>query len=838
MFTEDQVALKAGYDGVLSEIVELAGEGNEDNVQQMGRAFETWVMRRWLPDHAESNGYEIIWPIGNPSQFSAIGERGGERQLDVGMILRKPGEENTADEYHALIGQCVRPEHPDNKPDSDKMREARSAITNLRLKTGNEARQDFMDKLEEVQIITNTGETHDEHGPIYEINEEKISGLFFCFGKLYQANQVGANSETRVNLERLGIKFVDGRDLSRWHYLDEDANAMMNTPAELTLNFQDLTEQIDGVRLGIITAGNLHEFFTDRRPNSPYENKRNHSLLYKNLRYQLPHTGTIGVDRDDIGGTMKTTLLDNPELFSQYNNGIVIVANSVTKLEPMPNYCPGCQELMGNGGNAVEDCTDCETVIPLRLAVPNIVNGGQTTNAIWEWIDEQYHETNGHHRAYNEATLVVKVIPCDSDEEITKIARYANRQNPIVPRDEYALDNDQEMYFNFFEQRGIVFDFKRGVRAPLQPRKEDFELTPDSKTWKEINNTRVAKRFLAAIGDPVSAFCIGEDLWKKDGVIKFVFSPNRTEELQAAAARERTDLSDLDLDSSRNGIVDFASDALLWELVYNFSKRVYNFREARRKWIINQPQWDKNSNNYIQWDLDTKFTSWWWAAVIRCFSMIIHHYSTGDNQGNLPDSVEYNLRREEIRQALIGNEYWENDNTKKRIFGTGQTWNQDIGRYFNNETTNRPIFEETEGGDFPLVAYWLKSIEAVILNIPVEQRSEQKKWKVFTIYETIETRIRAILGNPALLSEKFPEEYPANPDELNEQYETLVISFNRWHGAYQIAGANEDMINMAQGIKNNFDQLLNELSDGDEMVTLIGVYSGRLTGAIEGFVND
>jgi hypothetical protein len=613
---------------------------------------------------------------------------------------------------------------------------------------------------------------------------------------------------------------------------------MMNTPAELTLNFQDLTEQIDGVRLGIITAGNLHEFFTDRRPDSPYESKRNHSLLYKNLRYQLPNTGTIGVDRDDIGGTMKTTLRDNPERFSQYNNGIVIVANSVIKLEPVDNHCPGCQVLIDDGGNAAENCTDCETVFPLRLAVPNIVNGGQTTNAIWEWIDEEHHETNGHHRAYNDATLVVKVIPCDSDEEITKIARFANRQNPILPRDEYALDDDQEMYFNFFEQRGIVFDFKRGVRAPLQPRKEDFELTADSKTWKEINNTWVAKRFLAAIGDPVSAFCIGEDLWKKDEVIKFVFSPNRTTELQTAAATEIQRLSDLNLDSSREGIEDFASDALLWELVYNFSKRVYKYREDRRKWIIQQPQWDKNSDNYNQWDLDTKFTGWWWAAVIRCFSMVIHHYSTGDDQSNLPDSEEYNQRREEIRQALIRNDYWQTDAIIKRIFGTGQTWNQDISRYFNNETTNRPIFEETEGGDFPLVAYWLKSIEAVILSISVEQRSEQKKWKVFTIYETIETRIRAILGNPALLSEKFPEEYPANPNELQQQYDALVVRFNMWLGVYDLGNPSQDIINMAQSIKHDFDQLLNELPGDGEMTILIGAYSGQLTNAIEGFGND
>lgn len=837
MFTEDQVALKAGYDGVLAEIQEIAGEGNENSNQHMGRAFETWVMRRWLPDHAISNGYEIIWPIGNKSQFSAIGEKGDERQLDVGMILRKPGEENTADEYHALIGQCVRPEQPDNKPDSEKMLEASRAITNLRFKRGNDARQYFMEKLEEVHIITNTEEKHEVHGDIYQIDEDKITGLFFCFGELYESNQEGAHSETRATLENQGIKFYDGRALSGWHYLDDDANAMMNTPAELTLNFQDLTKEIDGVRLGIITAGSLYEFFTDRRPNSPYENQRNHSLLYKNLRYQLPNTGTIGVDRDDIGGTMKTTLRDNPELFSQYNNGIVIVANSVTQLECVNNYCPNCQALIDNSENAVENCLDCETLFPLLMEVPNIVNGGQTTNAIWEWIAEQYHETDGHHRAYDEATLVVKVIPCDSDEEITKIARFANRQNPILPRDEYALDDDQEMYFNWFEQRGVVFDFKRGVRAPLQPRKEDFELTAGSKTWKEINNTWVAKRFLAAIGDPVSAFCIGEDLWKKDEVIKFVFSPNRTTELQTAAATEIQRLSDLNLDSSRERIDDFASDALLWELVYNFSKRVYKYREDRRKWIIQQPQWDKNSDNYIQWDLDTKFTGWWWAAVIRCFSMVIHHYSTGDDQSNPPDSEKYNQRREELRQALIGNDYWQTDATIKRIFGTGQTWNQDISRYFNNETTNRPIFEETEGGDFPLVAYWLKSIESVILDIPVEQRGEQKKWKVSAIYETIEARIRAILGNPARLSEKFPDEYPANPDELSEQFEQLVTLFNRWNAAYEAAGANQERIDMAQRINTGFNELLGELPD-DNLLVFIRAYIEVLTNAIEEFGND
>ena len=486
MFSEYEVALKRGYDDVKSQIEALAGVGNENSAQAMGTAFEKWIMRNWLPDHAISNGYEIIWPSGNSSQFEAIGEKGGERQLDVGLIIRKPGGENAADEYRAFIGQCVRPEDPENRPNRVKMQEVEDAIVKLCWKTGNALRQEFMDKLDEVGIIEDSGDSHEEHGTRYSVNRDKIDGFFFCFGHLCDSNAEGADSETRANLETMGHRFIDGKDLSKWQYLKDPANAMMNRPEQLQLGFRSITEEIDGVRLGIISAGSLYEFFTENRQESPYFEGKNQSLLYKNLRYQLPETGSIGDDRDDIGGTMKTTLRDEPGSFGQYNNGIVIVARSIESLPSEENICQACQNLLDNNQDRPDNCDDCSTTYPLLLELPNIVNGGQTTNAIWEWIKNNYHETEGHHPAYHDATLSVKVIPCDNDEEITKIARYANRQNPIHPRDEYALDEDQERYFEFFKEKGIVFDYKRGVKGPLLPRKADFELSHNSKTWKEM----------------------------------------------------------------------------------------------------------------------------------------------------------------------------------------------------------------------------------------------------------------------------------------------------------------------------------------------------------------
>ena len=130
------------------------------------------------------------------------------------------------------------------------------------------------------------------------------------------------------------------------------------------------------------------------------------------------------------------------------------------------------------------------------------------------------------------------------------------------------------------------------------------------------------------------------------------------------------------------------------------------------------------------------------------------------------------------------------------------------------------------------------SIESVILDIPVEQRGEQKKWKVSAIYETIEARIRAILGNPARLSEKFPDEYPANPDELSEQFEQLVTSFTRWKDAYEVAGANQERIDMAQRINTGFNELLGELPDDVDLFVYIRAYIEVLTNAIEEFGND
>jgi hypothetical protein len=746
------------------------------------KAFEGWIVRKYLPQFAKDRGLRVFWPTGQSDSYDVIGWPGGERQIDAGLILEKPAEEGGNPEYIAYVAQCYAPEQYTTKPDAAKMNELQTAIDNLQLKAGNDLRLEFMQKLAEVGILTPSV----EHGIDYNMPEsESIQGFFFSLGDIPKVTDGTAGGDTRKLLEEKGHKFYGIEQLASWSYITN--NELYPGPTEMNLNFKAITEKQNGAILGHITAGSLRDFYHEERGKSPYLNSKNHSLLNGNLRYQLRSTEP---DVSKIAEGMKSTLLDKPEYFHKYNNGIVIVSESFDILE--------------------------DDVV--RLTKPQIVNGGQTTNAIYDFI-KQYREENNSDDpdALNQALVSVKLIAENDEELVSNIARYANRQNPIDPRDEHATDNDQvNVQYPWFDQQGILWDYKRGIRGTLSGANiERFKIT--KKCWKEIENTQAAQNFLASIGDPVSAYTMGPDgIFRKDKLVRFIFAVHRTKELQKKAATEVSRLKVGDeakpFPNIREGVDEFGKDSVLWWAIQRFCISVSKKgRKDRSSYVKTQYAGPAEEENLDRWNSSTYFMSNHWKyAAIHSVNLVIEKHCESEE-----GEVLKKAKREQMRQALLGDEYLSPEVLNK-IFAKPQDWNEDIT--IESDSTDTILLTKDCSTNFPLLGYWLCGIEQLISGIPREERDNSKHWKTEGIYKSIQDKVKSALEQPHRFADLFPESIPTETGELQDRLDALdQASTNLLR--HEI---NDESAPLYVRLKEKFEELLQEVPEAaaDEELTI------------------
>lgn len=157
-------------------------------------------------------------------------------------------------------------------------------------------------------------------------------------------------------------------------------------------------------------------------------------LFSKNIRYYKGDT--------EVNTGIKNVLLNEPENFLLYNNGIKIVAEKINKA-PM-------------GANSRKF-----GIFSLENA--NIVNGAQTTGAIGEIIDSMDESKDN-------AFILVQMISLESlsinmDDKITK---YSNTQNRIDSKDFVSLDPFQKKIQQDFAMEGIEYYYKSGYTIKNQ----------------------------------------------------------------------------------------------------------------------------------------------------------------------------------------------------------------------------------------------------------------------------------------------------------------------------------------------------------------------------------
>lgn len=150
-------------------------------------------------------------------------------------------------------------------------------------------------------------------------------------------------------------------------------------------------------------------------------------LFSKNLRGLLSET--------DINTDIRNTLLDSPELFWYFNNGITLVANSV-------------ERPLAHAGK-----TD---VVTLHCTNVSVVNGAQTVGTIGRYAANPS-------AIIDNVTVPIRVIDLGETGEIfgRQITRSNNRQNRIESRDFIALDDEQKRLQEELAAEGVSYQLLR-----------------------------------------------------------------------------------------------------------------------------------------------------------------------------------------------------------------------------------------------------------------------------------------------------------------------------------------------------------------------------------------
>ncbi|MFB6891813.1 AIPR family protein [Kitasatospora sp. NPDC056327] len=167
---------------------------------------------------------------------------------------------------------------------------------------------------------------------------------------------------------------------------------------------------------------------------------KNHGtdLFAENIRVVIP--------RSDINDGILKTVVDEPERFAYYNNGITMLAEAIE---------------IGPGGALNRD------VGYFKLTGSSIVNGAQTVSTLGSALGTDYEPNLGN------AFVLVRCIEVPQDEEELgrRITRYANTQNEVSSQDFAFLDQQQHRLVRELQ----VLGYEYILRSAEQPKSKDPE---------------------------------------------------------------------------------------------------------------------------------------------------------------------------------------------------------------------------------------------------------------------------------------------------------------------------------------------------------------------------
>lgn len=163
-------------------------------------------------------------------------------------------------------------------------------------------------------------------------------------------------------------------------------------------------------------------------------------LFGQNLRDGLPPL------RNKAYENMKKTIINEPEMFWSYNNGITIVADKYTIIP------------------------DGDRISKLHLKGFSIVNGAQTTSALGYILKTFLRDKeNSYIDLLKKAFVLVRIISISDDYSKRNVAIYNNSQNCILNRDLVANRQEQIVLQDHLlnnNTASIYMEIRRGAQKP------------------------------------------------------------------------------------------------------------------------------------------------------------------------------------------------------------------------------------------------------------------------------------------------------------------------------------------------------------------------------------
>jgi hypothetical protein len=246
-----------------------------------------------------------------------------------------------------------------------------------------------------------------------------------------------SNRELSNRVKQIDAEELDGKQVTYtvWD-MNRFLDAYVSTQGreEITIDFTDWypsgipvlpatsnTPELAGAYLAIIRGDVLAKIFE----------KYGSRLLEGNVRSFLSARGAVNKG-------IRLSLLNNPDKFLAYNNGITATATSVVLRNEGPvSYLSEISDLQ-------------------------IVNGGQTTASMHDFLKKE--RDNGNLKRANVQMKLLVVKPEASNEMVPQIARYSNSQNKVSEADFFSNSS----FHRKFEElsKRIMANPKGGSQIP------------------------------------------------------------------------------------------------------------------------------------------------------------------------------------------------------------------------------------------------------------------------------------------------------------------------------------------------------------------------------------
>lgn len=228
---------------------------------------------------------------------------------------------------------------------------------------------------------------------------------------------------------------------------------------------------------GVITGDQISQWYEQHGKN----------LFSKNIRMILPDS--------EINSEIKSTVLDHPEEFWYFNNGITLIADRVTK---RPVF----------GENRDLGIFDCDNI--------SIINGAQTVGTIGK-LRKEFEGDYVKSKKLEELEVQIRIISleCNSTNQkfIDSVTKANNRQNKVENRDFVSLEVNQKrlavelrlMGIHYYTMRSEdneinessfdVFEATRVLSNSLDIDASTLIHREPNKVWSDIYHKRYTQLF-------------------------------------------------------------------------------------------------------------------------------------------------------------------------------------------------------------------------------------------------------------------------------------------------------------------------------------------------------